>query len=91
MLPPTGDITQIKLLRTLREDLSFSEKELKILKFKTDPQNGSVTWEGGTNVKDKEIKIDDIMNGVIVELLKEMSEKKKLTDSHIALWDMFIK
>ncbi len=43
LLPAEGDITTLRIIRTLREELSFTEQEHADLHLKQD--EGRVTWE----------------------------------------------
>ena len=87
LLPAEGTFVTLKLLRVLKEDLSFTEEENKKLEFK---QNGdSLQWkEDGKQV---DVKIGDTMNEIIIKVLKDLDEKAKLTDQHFSLYEKFIK
>ena len=63
-LPKEGDITTIKLVRKLRESLSFSEDEHKKLKFAE--QEGRVTWQ--ENIE-KDVYIGAKTQEIIVDTL----------------------
>jgi hypothetical protein len=89
MLPPQGDFRTIKLLRKLREALAFTEIENKDFKIVSSP-NGQVTWDGEKGSAGKEVLVGDVMFEVIVGLLKDMDEKKALTENHVDLYEMFI-
>jgi len=88
MIPPTGDIKSLKLMRVFREDLSFSDAEHKEVDFQTLP-NGSVKWTNG-KIKPKEVKVSPVVQSVIITLLTDMDKEKTLTENHIDLWDMFV-
>lgn len=86
ILPEKGNLLTLKIVRELRDDLSFSEKEHKDFKIKV--TNTAITWADGA--KSKEVKIGDLANEVIVKSLKDMDEKEELTLPDIKLWDKFI-
>ena len=88
VLPKEGDFTTIKIVRKLREDLSFSEEEHKALEFKFD--EGNVQWKQNADTP-KEIEIGEKAQDVIVETLKKLSNDKKLTEQHLSLYDKFVK
>jgi len=44
LLPKEGSYTDLKLVREARENLSFTEEENKLLKFRS-LENGSMEWE----------------------------------------------
>jgi hypothetical protein len=86
ILPEKGNLLTLKIVRTLHDDLSFSEKELKDWKIVT--TNDRITW--GHNAKEKEVEIGDQAKEIIVKTLKEMDEKEQLTIPDIRLWDKFV-
>ena len=87
ILPKEGDFTTLKIVRKLREDLSFSEQEHATLQFKQD--GGNVQWkqEGDVAV---EIPIGEKATDIIVEVLKKLDKEKKLTESHVDLYEKFV-
>jgi DNA-binding MarR family transcriptional regulator len=92
VLPPTGNILTLRLVRELREDVSFSEKEAKDIDLKITPE-GRATWDAAKEKKvgEKDINITDSMREVISKALQGLSDKEKLTQDHISLWDKFCK
>ena len=89
MLPPQGNFQTIKLLRVLREALAFTEQENKDFEIVTNP-NGTVNWDGKKGKATKEVLVGDVMFNVIQGILKDMDEKKQLTENHVELYEMFI-
>lgn len=89
VLPREGNITTLKIVRKLREDLSFSEEEHKTLNIKTSEQNKMTTWDNTIAVK-KEIEIGEKATDVIVEALKKLSDSNKLHEDHLSVWEMFM-
>jgi len=87
ILPPEGSITIMKLLRVLKEELSFSEKEHKLLEFKQ--EEGQVFWKQDADIE-KEVKIGEIMTETIKKELKKLNDEEKLTEGHIDLYDKFM-
>ena len=87
ILPKEGDFTTLKIVRKLREDLSFSEEEHKALKFQQD--EGSIKWQSGAD-KPKEIQFGDKATDLIVSTLKKLSADKKLTEQHFNLYEKFV-
>jgi hypothetical protein len=94
ILPAQGDFTTLKLVRKLREDLSFSEDEHKLLKFRDNPEKTATMWdmEGERVVGDKEFTIGEKATDVIVVVLKALNDAKppKLTMDHMSLYEKFI-
>ena len=88
ILPKEGDFTTLKIIRKLREDLSFSEQEHATLQFKQ--EGGNVQWkqEGDVPVN---VIIGEKATDIIVEVLKKLDKEKKLTESHLPLYELFVK
>lgn len=87
ILPQEGDFLTIKIVRQLREALSFSEEEHKALQFKT--EEARVFWQTEA-AKDKEIGIGGQATKIIVEALTRLSDEKKLKDEHFSLYEKFV-
>jgi len=87
ILPKEGDFTTIKLLRKLRENLSFDEDEHKKLNFVQD--GDQVRWDMKA-VVEKHIAIGEKMTDIIQGALKKLNDEKKLTDEHFTLYEKFV-
>lgn len=86
ILPPQGDLTTIRIVRELREGLSFSEGEHKDLQM---AQNGGqVTWQEGA-IPDKVLDIGPKAAEVIRAGFKTADDEKRLTEDHLGLIDLF--
>jgi hypothetical protein len=88
ILPGEGDFTTLKVLRKLKEDLSFSEEEHLTLRFET-KDNGSVSWQPEGNIP-KEVPIGEKAKDIIVDALKKLNADKKLTNDHFSLYEKFV-
>ena len=87
VLPAQGDYTTLKIVRKLREDLSFTEEELKDLSI-TQLDN-RITWDQLAD-QGKEVAIGEKATDLIVESLKKLDKEKKLTDQHYGLYERFV-
>jgi hypothetical protein len=87
VLPKEGNFITLKLVRELRENLSFSEDEHKKYKFRQ--EEGNVFWENNNDEAD--IKIGEKAADVIAEALKELDKQKKLKNEHYSIYEKFIK
>jgi len=87
ILPKEGDFTTLKIVRKLREDLSFSEEEHAALQFKQ--EGGNVQWKQGGDIP-KEISVGEKAMDVIVNTLKKLDRDKKLQESHFAIYERFV-
>ena len=86
VLPKEGDFTTLKILRQMKDDLSFSEEEHKILKIR---QEGEMMfWEEG--LEDKEINFGEKATDIIVDAFKKLNDQKKLRIEHMELYEKFV-
>jgi len=88
-LPREGDYTTLKLLRKLKEELSFSEKEHEELQFANDGGNGRIKWRTEAD-RSKEIEIGSKMKEVITDSLQELDKSCKLTEEHLGIYEKFV-
>jgi hypothetical protein len=90
ILPKEGDYTTIKMVRVLRESLSFNQEEHDKLKFVT-KSNGGIEWDG-TKADEctKEINIPEVIVSQIKKILETANTSKKMRETHIDFWEMFM-
>ncbi len=94
LLPQEGDFTTLRIVREMREALSFTEKEHEALNFKQVEEEGKpaqITW---TNPEDSEILNKDVPIGkkgqkIIEDALEKLDKDKKLTEQHFSLYEKF--
>ena len=90
ILPPRGDFVTIKMIRVLREDLSFTEEELEKLQFKC-RTDGNVEWNAEAAEKCiKEITIPEAIITTSKEILERANTAKQITDAHLDFYEMFM-
>ena len=89
ILPKEGNFITLKIVRQLREGLSFNEKEIKETKLAIDPEKGTATWEQEKD-PNKEIEIGREAKKVIVEALEKLDKDAKLTQEHFSLYEKFV-
>lgn len=87
ILPKEGDFLTLKIIRKLREELSFTEAEHKELQFQQ--EGGQIKWKSDGD-KPKNIEIGEKARDVIVGVLKKLNDDKKLTDEHFSLYEKFV-
>jgi len=89
VLPKEGDFMTLKVLRNLREDLSFSEAEHKELQFSRNAETGNIEWQkSGDKVKD--ITIGEKATDIVKAVLKKLDEEKKLSDDLYTVYEKFM-
>ena len=88
-LPKEGDFTTIKLLRKLRENLSFDEEEHKKLVFVQ--EGDQVRWNEDVSAgMTKQIPIGEKQANIIQDALKKLNAEKKLTNDYFSLYEKFV-
>ncbi len=86
VLPKEGNVTTLRIIRDLKDALSFDLKEYEELKFQDDGER--VTWEGGDPVK--EVEINDVARGIIHDAFRELNNRAKLHEEHLPLYERFL-
>jgi hypothetical protein len=92
VLPAENDFTTIKLLRNLKDAIGFNEEESKALNFRQQDVGDGKTktqWNPGV-VADKEFELGERTIMIITEQLKKLNEQKKLTESHIGIYEKVV-
>jgi hypothetical protein len=87
ILPQQGDFTTLKIVRELRESLSFNEEEHKKHNFRQ--KEGMIYWNNDTG-ETKDIPIGEKANDIIKDVLKNLNENKKLRNEHFTLYEKFV-
>ena len=85
-LPEKGSFTTLRIVRNLREDLSFSEEEHAALNFTED--GDMVRWEPGADTP-KEFEFGQKALECIERALKDMSESGEADEQFLAIWEKF--
>ena len=87
LLPREGDFKSLKIVRKLKDDLGFTEDELKALEFK---QEGTQTmWRTEADVP-KEIQIGEFAHALIADVLRDLDKGKKLNEQLVPLYEKFV-
>lgn len=87
ILPKEGDFTTLKIVRKLKEDLSFSEEEHGKLNF--EQKENTVTWNMEVDLI-KNVEIGKKAKMIIVDVLRKLNDSKKLTEQNYTLYEKFI-
>ena len=87
ILPGEGDFTTLKIVRKMREDLSFSEEEHKALEFKQEAE--TVKWKQDADIE-RDVNFGEKATDIIVDVLKKLNGEAKLTDQHFGLYEKFV-
>ena len=87
ILPREGDFLTIRIVRELREQMSFSSEEHEAFGF-TYNDAGQVTWSGDAE-QTKEISLSVKARRVVEDALQKADKEKKLTADHVSVYEKF--
>jgi len=87
ILPAEGDFLTLKIVRVLRESLSFSEKEHQ--EFEIKPDGAMIVWNP-EKAREKDVEIGPKAHLLIADTLKELDKQKKLMLALIELYEKFV-
>ena len=85
VLPRESNITTLKIVRQLKDDLSFSEEEHKKINFRN--EGDKIAWDDSA-IEPKEVNIGEKATDIIKASFKTLNEQKRL---HIDFMDMYEK
>lgn len=88
ILPQEGSFLTLKILNSLKLSLAPSEEEIK--EFEIKPEGNLLTWNK-KGKEEKEIEIGEKATDLIVDALKDLDKKAKLTNEHFSIYEKFIK
>lgn len=88
-LPKEGNYVTLKIIRQLREALSFDEAEIEKLELKIDPEKGNASWNKAKD-EGKEVEIGREARRIIRETFEKLDKNNKLTLDHYELYEKFI-
>lgn len=86
-LPREGDITSLRIVRQLRESLSFSEGDHERLGIKIG-EGGQISWRDDIP-QESEVEVGRKAADLIETTLRDLDKQKKLTEDYLTLWDKF--
>lgn len=81
-----GNLTELRVLRELQSELSFSDEEIISLGLESD--EGRTAWKPEAE-QSKEIEFGDAAKGIIVRKLKELNRQGKLSADMLELVEKF--
>jgi len=89
IFPSESNIITLRIVRELKMLIGFSEIEHRKLEIHLDQESGNVHWKKDAE-NDIEIEIGDVGRSIIVDALKSLNEKNKLSEQHISLYEKFV-
>lgn len=104
ILPVESNFTTLKIVRKMKENLSFTEEEHKALNFKQagetfSDENGKKQVVGEGQIKwtaeadgEKEIEIGEKATDIIADALKKLNDANppRLRNEHMSLYEKFV-
>lgn len=90
ILPRKGNITTLKIVQKLGQDLSFSEEEHKLCKFVQNKESGAISWDNDKETV-KNVPIGAVAKQIIADAFKRLNKKEELIPAHIPLYEKFVK
>ena len=90
ILPDQGNFATLKLVRKLREKLSFTEQENNEYEIELSNDGKSVKWNPEKDSIEKDMEFGDFENDLIKSRLKALDEEKKLNDNHYSIYEKFV-
>lgn len=91
ILPIRGNYVDMIMLKSLKDKLDLTDKEVEVLKVRANGP-GRIIWSTEEEKKLGPLKYD-IGEGVEVILyttLKELNDSKRLEESHLSLYELFV-
>ena len=87
ILPEQGNLMTIKIVSSLREELSFDEDEHAELQFKSSEDGKRLQWNMPHPEKDVEMGLK--ATSIVYEVIRKMDDKEELTAQHLSLCEKF--
>ncbi len=84
MLPAQGNILTLRVVRDARKLLEFRQDELE--RFEIMQAGPSIRWNQ-EKAEEADIPLSDAALGIARETIKTLDAEKKLTATHIPLWE----
>ena len=90
ILPKSGDIITLKIVRDLTDALSFTEEEIKVGKLRQ-LESGRLSFDGKVVDKlGKDVAMGEKAHELVVGTLKSLSEKRQLDIACLPLYERFV-
>jgi hypothetical protein len=89
VIPKEGNYLDLKIMRELKEALSFDEEEQSALQFDYDKSPGQVLWKHDADIP-KEINIGPRAMVIISDTFKKLDKENKLMEEHLPIYEKFV-
>jgi hypothetical protein len=88
LAPIEGDVTALRVVRSVQEKLGFTDEENTALNFQQ--EGGQIRWQTAADVP-TEIEIGPAAKAIIANQLKKMNAAKRLSLQQLDLYEKFVK
>jgi hypothetical protein len=93
MLPQQGGVTDLRIVRELREQLSLTEEEHKEFGLTEETEGNTKTFHW-TNMaaamEPKPFELKPRALKILCDALMDLEKRKQLRTEHLSLWEIFI-
>jgi len=92
LLPEKGDYVTYGLIKQIRTELSFTEKEIKEFKIqevRDAKGNTQITWDDKT-AKLKEFTFGNKITSIIVKALEKIEKEGEINNNNVSLYEKFM-
>ena len=87
VLPPQGNVTNLRIIRDLEREMGFSEDETKALGLQS--TEVGVKWDKEKEVE-KDIAIGEIAAKLIHDAFLDLNKRNALSLEHLDVYDKFV-
>jgi hypothetical protein len=84
-----SDVVTIKIIRKLREELSFSEEEVKSLDIQVEEESGFVKWDDKAE-KPKDVEIGEVATQIIKRMLQRLNKEGRIHEDWLEVYEKFV-
>ena len=88
ILPSMGDVTTLLVVRDAQDAIGFTDEEVERLKFTRDEDR--VYWDEKADGQEMDIALTKPAVDVVINRLREMSERKQLRIELLPLYERFL-
>ena len=89
LLPEKGNAATLRIVRQLRERLSFTEADHEKYEIIVLDDNSGVQWNIEKGEEESEITLGATAQRIVVDTLEEMDRNEELEMQHLSLLDKF--
>lgn len=88
ILPAEANFVTLRVLRDLKQQIGIKEEEFK--KYDIVQEGDKIRW-GEKGLEEVEFEIGEKAEEIITDALKELDRTKKLHETHMSLYEKFVK